>query len=123
MFHKWAAELTPLTCALPTAAVCNTKPSVCRYGPINCSVATQNVGKRRLWVLCRLEKACNMNAGEKVARPDPHRGQILSFVSSLFAFFPVFLPTGTLSSWVKCPLLLLSREPERGRKKVKAIYT
>lgn len=43
MFHKWAAELTPLTCALPTAAVCNTKPSVCRHGPINCSFATQNV--------------------------------------------------------------------------------
>lgn len=71
MFHKWAAELTPLTCALPTAAVCNTKPSVCRCGPVNCSLATQNVEKGARGFVPSGESVRHERKRKKVARPAP----------------------------------------------------
>lgn len=58
-----------------------------------------------------------MNARGKMARPDPHRGQILSFVRSRFAFFPVFLPTGTLFQLGKMSPAAIEPGARKGEKK------
>lgn len=122
MFHKWAAELTLLTCVLPMAAICNTKPSVCCYSWINGSFTTQNVEVSARGFMSsgesgehkyRIENGacCNATEDKKTCH-----------------FWVPALPfprVPRLSSWVKCPLLPSSREPEKeggGGEEVKAIY-
>lgn len=60
--------------------------------------------------------------GNKSACFDPVEDKHLPLLISTLAISSCFADSSILSSWVKCPLLPLSHESEREKKKVKAIY-